>query len=446
MTDHTSGTGNYVYVEDGFDNDSVNLLSPCINISALCSPTLGFWYHSFNGTDTSKISTLHIDIFYQGTWNLDIIPSIGSEIDAWQYKTADLSSFPDAITIRFRVNNNQGTPFHDIAIDDVEVMGGSGFTSNITGTNSTCSANMDGTATVSTNGGSAPFTYLWNDSLAQTTATATGLGVGTYTVIITDSSGCSNMESIVITSADSPILTISGQSATCNGACDGSATVIASGGTPPYTYLWNDPTAQTTATATGLCAGFPIVSVTDSNGCIVNETIAITEPSALTGTVTNVDTASQGVNNGSATVTVSGGTQPYAYLWDDPAAQTTATATGLAPGTYTCLVTDGNGCTYTVDAIVPSTVGMWDMNLGIHFEVHPNPTDGVIVIDIELLEISDLSIEVMDILGEVVYKRESDNILRYNKEANLSNLANGVYFVKITTEKGAIKKRIVISK
>jgi len=62
------------------------------------------------------------------------------------------------------------------------------------------------------------------------------------------------------------------------------------------------------------------------------------------------------------------------------------------------------------------------------------------------LEISDLSIEVMDILGEVVYKRESDNILRYNKEANLSNLANGVYFVKITTEKGAIKKRIVISK
>jgi len=305
---------------------------------------------------------------------------------------------------------------------------------------------MDGTATVSTNGGSAPFTYLWDDPAAQTTATATGLGAGMYSVIITDSSGCSNMESIVITSADSPTLTISGQSATCNGACDGSATVIASGGTPPYTYLWNDPTAQTTATATGLCAGFPIVSVTDSNGCIVNETIAITEPSALTGTVTNVDTASQGVNNGSATVTVSGGTQPYAYLWDDPAAQTTATATGLAPGTYTCLVTDGNGCTYTVDAIVPSTVGMWDMNLGIHFEVHPNPTDGVIVIDIELLEISDLSIEVMDILGEVVYKRESDNILRYNKEANLSNLANGVYFVKITTEKGAIKKRIVISK
>jgi len=257
--------------------------------------------------------------------------------------------------------------------------------------------------------------------------------------ITVDSSSCGSSTLAII-----PITTAS----SCADSCDGTATATVTGGNPSYSYLWNDPDAQTAATATGLCAGDFIVSVTDSSGCTISDTVSVTEPPALTAVVTNVDSANQGSSDGSATVTASGGTQPYTYLWDDPAAQTTATATGLATGTYTCLITDANGCTSSILATVPETtgVGIWDMDLGIRFEVHPNPTDGVIVIDIELLEISDLSIEVMDILGEVVYKRESDNILRYNKEANLSNLANGVYFVKITTEKGAIKKRIVISK
>ena len=140
------------------------------------------------------------------------------------------------------------------------------------------------------------------------------------------------------------------------------------------------------------------------------------------------------------------GTQ--AQYWTSVRSQITATANGLAAGTYTCLVTDANGCTYTVIATVPETagVGIWDMSLGMRFEIHPNPTDGVIIIDIELLEISNIVIEVIDILGVLVYKSSAENISTYKKETNLRNLANGVYFVKITSNKGSIKKRIMITK
>ena len=131
--------------------------------------------------------------------------------------------------------------------------------------------------------------------------------------------------------------------------------VTASGGTAGYTYLWDDASAQTTSTATGLAPGDYIATVTDATGCTFTTTpaVTITEPTVLTASATKVqDVQCNGDADGSISVTASGGTAGYTYLWDDASAQTTSTATGLAPGDYTVTVTDANGCTFTTTPAV----------------------------------------------------------------------------------------------
>ena len=99
-------------------------------------------------------------------------------------------------------------------------------------------------------------------------------------------------------------------------SCIGTATVAITDGTPPYTYLWDDPASQTTATATGLCAGNYNVTVYDADGDSIVESGSVGTISGLTSSIASTD-ASQDTCNGTATITVAGGTAPYTYLWDE---------------------------------------------------------------------------------------------------------------------------------
>ena len=191
--------------------------------------------------------------------------------------------------------------------------------------------------------GLAPYTYLWDDATAQTTATATNLLAGTYTVIVTDANGCEVTETVTLNDNGNPTATLTNTDSTC-GDANGTATVTASGGTGAYTYIWSDTNSQTDATATGLLQGNYSVTVTDTNGCEVIVTILVGNIDGPTATTTIV-AATCGLADGSATVTAADGTAPYAYLWDENAiSQTTETATNLATGTYNVTVTDANGC------------------------------------------------------------------------------------------------------
>lgn len=203
-----------------------------------------------------------------------------------------------------------------------------------------------------TGGDGGPYTYSWVPNVSSG-ASATGLCAGVYTVTITDGSGCETIAVIPVSNVDGPIVTTSGTDATCNGDCDGTATVHITGGTPPFDVLWDDPSAQTDTTATGLCAGLYNATVTDANGCVYVAQVQIDEPDAISLSLQLVEDATcPGACDGEATVIASGGTLPYTYLWDDPAAQTTATATGLCAGTYTVTVTDANGCTEQQTVVV----------------------------------------------------------------------------------------------
>ncbi len=216
-----------------------------------------------------------------------------------------------------------------------------------------CNGGSNGSATVVASGGTAPYAYAWSPS-GGTGATATGLSAGNYTATVTDANGCTTTQTFAITQPPVLATTSSQVNVLCNGQCNGSATISASGGTAPYTYAWA-PSGGTAATATALCAGSYTVTVTDANGCTISQTYTITQPPALTASTTATP-ATCGSPNGSATVTASGGTAPYSYSWT-PAGGTAATATGLIAGSYTVTITDANGCTTTATANVANTGG-----------------------------------------------------------------------------------------
>ncbi|MGV3638996.1 MAG: cadherin-like beta sandwich domain-containing protein [Adhaeribacter sp.] len=212
-------------------------------------------------------------------------------------------------------------------------------------TNVACNGASTGSATVSVSGGTPGYTYSWSPS-GGTAATASGLSAGNYTVTVTDANGCTTAKSVTIIQPTALTAFISAQTnVACNGASTGSATVLASGGTPGYTYSWS-PSGGTAATATGLSAGTYTVTVTDANACTTTRSVAITQPTALTATATKTDATTLGGSDGSASVSVLGGTPGYTYSWS-PSGGTAATATGLAAGSYTVIITDANACTIT---------------------------------------------------------------------------------------------------
>ena len=223
-------------------------------------------------------------------------------------------------------------------------------------TNVSCFGGANGTATVAPTGGTPSYTYLWSNG--ATTATATGLLAGTYSVTITDANSCTRTINNII--VGQPAATISGTPSTtpvsCFGGSNGTASIVASGGTPSYTYLWSN--GATTATATGLIAGTYSVTITDANSCTrtVNN-IIVGQPSAiLNGTPSATQVSCNGGSNGTVTITATGGTSPYTYLWSNGA--TTATATGLLAGSYSVTITDANSCTRTITGIIVAQPGV----------------------------------------------------------------------------------------
>ncbi|MBK8846397.1 MAG: hypothetical protein IPO27_07575 [Bacteroidetes bacterium] len=229
---------------------------------------------------------------------------------------------------------------------------------SITPKNPKCNGAANGQATASVSGGVTPYSYSW--SSGQTTASATGLAAGTYTVTITDANGCTKTQSVTLTQP--AVLSCSAnvlQTITCNGGL-GKIGVTVTGGTPGYTYTWNTVPVATTAIVNNVGAGTYTVIVKDKNNCTTSCSVTLGQPAAITCDPLTITAVScNGGNDGTATVSgVTGGTGPYTYLWNTSVAQTTATATGLSAGTYTVTITDANGCTKTASVVVTQPTGI----------------------------------------------------------------------------------------
>jgi outer membrane protein OmpA-like peptidoglycan-associated protein len=211
----------------------------------------------------------------------------------------------------------------------------------------------DGVARVEPNGGTAPYTYQWDNG--ESTAEASKLTPGEHTVSVTDANGCSTNVSVDITEDILP-LKVSLEAITeisCFGAADGALEAKVNGGKAPYTYRWSG-TEATTATASQLAANKYELEVTDVEGTSQKASFELSAPAALELTVSQTSPASTNGSDGVAVVQPNGGTAPYTYQWDN--GESTAEASKLTPGEHTVSVTDANGCSTNVSVDITEDI------------------------------------------------------------------------------------------
>lgn len=229
-----------------------------------------------------------------------------------------------------------------ITLATVNISQSNNLTFNIINNTVSCNGGSDGLAIATSIGGSAPYTYSWSDG--QTNQLATNLTIGTYTLFITDSAGCTGSNTVTITEPSALEVTTSPQNILCIGGGTGGATVTALGGTPSYIYSWSN--GSSINNATGLSAGSYIVKVTDGNGCTKTATLNVNSNTSLTVNILSTSSVTcNGGSNGGATATITGGTSPYTYSWSNNG--TDNSVNNLSAGSYSIKIIDSNGCNDT---------------------------------------------------------------------------------------------------
>lgn len=212
-----------------------------------------------------------------------------------------------------------------------------------------CFGNNDGSITISSSGGSGMLSYLWNDSQAQNSSTATGLPAGTYTVTVTDANGCSTTSQISVSQPAPLACSTTSTQVACYGGSTGSINASATGGNGDYQYSWN--TGQNNASIGGLPNGTYQLTVVDAKGCTTSTSVSITEPPPLTLAVAQDSTSCSTTADGSISALPQGGTAPYQFIWG-PIGGSGNPLTGLTQGTYSVTVVDNNLCTRTASSTV----------------------------------------------------------------------------------------------
>jgi hypothetical protein len=237
-----------------------------------------------------------------------------------------------------------------------------------------CYGSNNGSINLSVSGGSSPYTYLWNNN--STSQDRNNLSAGTYSVVVTDNKGCSVTKTFTVTQPSAPLaLSAALTHVSCNGGDNGAIDLSVSGGAGPYTYNWNlggsnsynnncynwwwwwcnnncnnNNNSASTQDVNGLEEGNYSVTVTDANGCTATGSYTINEPTAISVNVSKSNVTCKDGNNGTITLSVSGGTAPYSYNWGNNI--TTQNLNGLTAGNYNVTVTDSKGCTKSVSTSI----------------------------------------------------------------------------------------------
>ncbi len=273
----------------------------------------------------------------------------------------NMSGLTPAETYYFIVDGTGGavSPFYieisgandtcsDVITPPSEITAIINITSDYNGQDISCYGASDASAIVIASDGDEPYTYQWDANAGnQTTAEATNLSSGTYTVTVTDDNGATTSASIVVPEPDEIIINLSiSNGLLCFGDSNGEIQANISGGTDPYSYEWENTAnpgviISTASSIDNLPSGTYQLNVLDANDCFATASITITEPDELIASATFIDIDCFGENS-QVTVTASGGTLPY-----------TGTGTFVVPaGTHNYLVTDDNGCTDDVTVVI----------------------------------------------------------------------------------------------
>ncbi|MFP4663244.1 MAG: gliding motility-associated C-terminal domain-containing protein [Bacteroidales bacterium] len=253
---------------------------------------------------------------------------------------------------------------------------------SLTSTAVDCNGDASGSLELSVNGGTEPYTYAWDNG--ESTADLQNVPAGTYSLTITDDNGCSTSLSGEVTEPFQALgSSIEHSEISCNDASDASVDVDVWGGTPFYTYAWSN--GSSSQDLTNVPAGTYTVSITDNNGCSMTQSVDISNPPALSLTSYSTNNDCYGDTDGTAGVTVSGGTEPYTYNWansDYMLSYNIPELENLIADDYFLTVTDAHGCSLTETFTVTSPDAL-EISISGTDATSYGASDGQIELDVE---------------------------------------------------------------
>ena len=293
-------------------------------------------------------------------------------------------------------------------------------------TNTNCFGGNDGSVFINViSGGNPSYSYSIDNGVNyQISNIFNNLTAGNYTFLISDINGCLSSTSAIIMEPDEITSNTNAIDVSCYGYCDGSVSIISSGGTPPYSYFWSNGNNN-------LCAGFYNVTITDSNNCIAINSAIINEPNPI---LVNIWI------EGDSIVATSGFTS-YQWYFSDGTQISGATSNIFEPSTigeYYVVVTDNN-CeisSYTIDY----NISGWEIQKK-EIKIYPNPTNGYINVEgFNLIN----SVTIINYLGNQLLRVENKDNNKVITKIDLSNFAKGVYFMQIEQKKELTSFKITL--
>jgi len=281
----------------------------------------------------------------------------------------------------------------------------------------------------------APYQYKWSTN--QTTAAINNLTPGAYIVTVTDGAGCKFVGKDTVKNVP---ITISMQvnDVSCKGGDNGFATANPNGGNGSYTYVWNTVPTQTGKIATGLRPGIYTVTVTD--GSCVSSTIApVVEPAAsLVVTVTQrTNPSNTGANDGSITVTATGGESPYQYVWNDSVVS--QTISNISTGKYCVSVTDNRQCEVEKCDTIGVGVSIKNIEAGM-LKLYPQPASHSLLIETTLQH---YAVGIFDIRGALLMRSDDES---NTTSIDVASLPAGVYMLQLMHEDGMLQRRVIVAR
>lgn len=294
-----------------------------------------------------------------------------------------------------------------------------------------CLGSLAGAIAADVVGGVAPYTYQIDNQPTQSSNVFDFLGAGTHNIMATDANGCSDtVPDNLAMNLSFWIDSVSTQNITCGGECLGQVTVHVNGWTGPYSYSFdNGLTYQNSNSNTNLCSGTVNVLVADTNNCLINTTINISAPPALTMSPTFTEPYCHGLSVGVVTFNASGGAPGYIYSIDDGPLTTTDPVTDIAAGEHVLHLIDANGCELN-DTIIVTTPPPFSYN---YFSNNP-ATCGF----------NDGSFELTAVNGNAPYLYSIDSNLTGQFQNGLfTGLPAGLYMFNVTDANGCQDSTIV---
>lgn len=292
-------------------------------------------------------------------------------------------------------------------------------------------------SSVTLDAGNAGSSYLWSTTSTNQTVS---VGSGTYYVDVTNSSGCTASDTINVIANTTPTVSAGPDVMICTGS---STTLTATGA---LTYVWSNGIQTSNNTVSPTINTVYYVTGFDANGCSASATVSVTIiPMANAQFTSSVTGATATFTNQS--------TNAVSYSWnfgDSSPGSTSANPshTYTTNGTYTVTLTVTGPCgsdTYTMTVVI-TQVGLQDNDLSNTLSLFPNPNDGNFTLSFEFTSQKDVTIEVMDMAGRILFTDNESNIISYNKQVGLVNAESGIYIVRIVTTEGVVTQKITVQR